>query len=99
MSLDREDSLTEDSPLFQAYMQELQQIFRDDDSSIIKAAILKYQIWDYIVEALLNEEEKRQLLEEVSRKEEEDNDNTQNRNLVEVLPNYGFLMKATSYDK
>ena len=99
MSFDREDSITEDSPLFQAYLQELQQIFRDDDSAIIKAAILKYQIWEHIIEALLNEDEKRKLIEEEAHKEEEEleNNNVQNR-YQDNLPNFGFSMKATSYD-
>ena len=92
-----EDSITEDSPLFQAYLQELQQIFRDDDSAIIKAAILKYQIWDCIVEALLNEDEKKKLVEEEARREEE-MENNNNANQPNFLPVFNFSSKATSYD-
>ena len=97
--LGMEDSITEESPLFQTYLQELQQIFREDDSAILKAAILKYQIWDCIVEALLNEDEKKKLIEEEeARMEEENENNNANNNQNQILPNYGFSTKATSYD-
>ena len=100
MSIDREDSLTESSPLFQAYHQELQQIFRDDDSAIIKAAIFKYRNWDSIVEALLNEETKRELIEEISRGEEEETHNVliSSQTSQENKPTFSFSLKATSYD-
>ena len=92
MSDGREDSLAEENSPFQTYFQQLQEIFPDEDPSIIKAAIKKFQIWEDIVEALMQEDEKNALYEEESSSEEtarEDMGYTQK---------FGIPTKATNYD-
>lgn len=58
MSNGMEDSFNESDLQFQSYFQELQLIFNNLDSNVIKAAILNYRDWDSIVQALMQSDDK-----------------------------------------